>query len=78
MTEELRRDLERFGRVEGDTVNWVPVGQWYSYWHCYVGTWERDAIIKEFSEKYPDYSFGIGECHINNVIYPVINIYKRK
>lgn len=76
MTKELRKDLERYGRVEMDTVTWVP--QWYNYWHCYTGQQDRDEIIKEMSEKYPEYSFGKGEAHINNVIYMVINIYKKK
>lgn len=74
MTPELRKDLERFGRVETDTVTWVP--KWYNYWHCFTGNQERDAIISELSEKYPGYSFYKDRCINGNRIFRVINIYK--
>ena len=75
MKASLREELEKYGRVEMDTVTWVP--EWYNYWHCYTGRQDRDAIIAELSKKYPDYSFSKGEAHINNVIYDVIHIYKK-
>lgn len=78
MTKELKKDLERYGRVEMDTVTWVPVGQWYNYWKCYTGLQDREPIIAELSKKYPGYLFGMGEAHCNNIIYQVITIYKKK
>ena len=78
MTDELRKDLERYGQVQMDTVTWVPIGQWYNYWHCYCGLKGRDEIIAEMSEKYPDYRFSPERCICNNHIYYVINIYKAK
>ena len=74
MTKEMRKDLERFGRVEMDSKTWVH--PWTTYYHLYCKR-HHDLLIKLLSKKYPDFYFYHGECHICNTIYHVIN-FERK
>lgn len=75
MKEELRKDLERFGRVEIDSATWVH--PWVDYWRLYCGK-HRDLLIKILSRKYPAYTFHKGESVIHPKIYEVIIIEKKE
>ena len=74
MKEEMRQDLERFGKVMSDEATWVH--PWVEYWRLNCAT-HRDMLIKALSAKYPDYTFFKGETHVLPHIYPVIVIYRK-
>lgn len=74
MNKEMRKRLERFGRVETDSKTWVH--PWETYWHLYCNKHHR-LLVKILSKMYTDYYFSLGECHICGTIYKVINISKK-
>lgn len=75
MNKEMRKRLERFGRVETDFKTWVQ--PWETYWHLYCKR-HHDLLVKVLARKYPDYDFSRGECRIRETIYQVIHIYKKE
>lgn len=74
MEKEMKRRLERFGIVETDSKTWVH--PWETYWILYCKS-HHNLLIKVLNRMYPNYQFFLGESHINNTIYKVINIYKK-
>lgn len=79
MTQEMRKDLEQYGYVQSTEMTWVH--PWVKYWEVILFDHKnRDRvaeIISDLSVRYPDFMFGKGEAHINNVIHTTINIVKR-
>lgn len=76
MTSEMKKDLERFGRVEKDYKTWVR--PWTPYYNLYCGDRHRDILVKVLSRKYEDFIFYKGECHICNNIYMVIKFERKQ
>ena len=79
MTDEVRKQLERFSEVDQDTKTWVH--PWETYWRMYrfKNNSHRhiEALLRIFNARFCGYSFQRGETHINNNIYPTIIIYKK-
>ena len=75
MTDEMKKDLERFGRIEKDYKTWIH--PWKPYYTLYCKR-HHSLLVKTLSRKYPKYSFCVGEAHICNTIYRVINIGRKE
>lgn len=76
MNEEMKADLEQYGRIEPDSKTWVH--PWETYWHWWCGKHDMKKLISEMSVKYQDFNFYQAEAHINNIIYQIINISKKQ
>ena len=74
MDEKLKKDIERFGRIEPDYATWVH--PWREYWMLFCNN-HIDLLVKILNAKYNDYTFYKGEAHICNTIYKVIIINKK-
>jgi len=73
MEKEMRKRLEKFGRVETDSKTWVH--PWETYWRLYCKK-HHGLLVKILSKMYTDYTFSLGESHICGTIFKVIIINK--
>ena len=74
MDKEIRKRLERFGRVETDYKTWVH--PWETYWRLYCKK-HHGLLVKILSKMYTDYTFSLGESHFRETIIKVIIINKK-
>lgn len=74
MDKEIRKRLEKFGRIEPDLRTWIH--PWKTYWHLYCKK-HHSLLVKILNKMYKGYHFSLGECHICGTIYKVINISKK-
>ena len=79
MESEMWAYLRQYGHVQSNEMTWVHPS--VEYWEVILFDHEKrdniDSIREHLSERYPDYQFGKGEAHINNVIYQRIIIVKK-
>lgn len=79
MTDEVRKQLERFAEVDPDEKTWVhPWEPYWRMWRFKNGSHRHiDALLKIFNARFCGYSFHRGETVICNNIYPTIIINKK-
>lgn len=79
MNKEMLDYLRQYGYVQSNEMTWVH--PWVTYWEIILFDHERrdkrDSILEHLSSRCPDYKFGKGEAHINNVIYQTIEIFRK-
>ena len=79
MDKEMWDYLSQYGHIQSKEMTWVH--PWVTYWEIILFDHDkrdkRDSILEHLSDRYPDYKFGKGEAHINNVIYQTIEILRK-